>query len=85
MELAINKEPTSFDMSRLLSPQYFDPYSIFIPDINKLASAKGFEEITYLPFNLQTDYLALAQAGVIEALEVVPDQPEMKQSDSTLD
>lgn len=64
--LALNNEEASYDMSRLLSPEYFDPYSIFIPEFGKLAEVNSVGDIIYLPFNLQSDYVADADTEVME-------------------
>ncbi len=56
--LALNNEEASYDMRRLLSTEYFDPYSIFIPEFGKFAEVNSFGDIVYLPFNLQHDYVA---------------------------
>ncbi|MHA1397917.1 MAG: hypothetical protein ACTSSF_09455, partial [Candidatus Heimdallarchaeaceae archaeon] len=61
LELTLEGEQANFNVKRLLSPQYFDPYSIFIPEVGKLAKEKGFREIVYLPFNLQSDYLIVSE------------------------
>ena len=75
LSLSINGEQASFDMDRLLAPQYFDPYSIFIPEIGKLAKKLEFGEIVYLPFNLQKDYLADSDQ-MIEQIDTVIEQTE---------
>ena len=80
ISLALNGEQSSFDMDRLLIPQYFDTYSIFIPELSKLAKKLEFEEIVYLPFNLQKDYLADSDQQIIKQLDTV-----IEQTESTLD
>ena len=64
--LALNNEEASYDMRRLLSPEYFDPYSIFIPEFGKFAEMNSFGDLIYLPFNLQSDYIADAEIEVME-------------------
>lgn len=64
--LALNNEEASYDMSRLLSPEYFDPYSIFIPEFGKFAEMNSVGDIIYIPFNLQSDYVADADTEVME-------------------
>ena len=64
--LALKNEETSYDMSRLVTPQYFDPYSIFIPEFSKYARLNGMGNVEYIPFNLQSDYLADTDFEVLE-------------------
>ncbi len=64
--MALNNEETSYDMSRLLSPSYFDPYSVFIPDLRKFGQTNNLGDIKYLPFNLQSDYIADTDFEVVE-------------------
>ena len=64
--LALNNEEASYDMIRLLSPEYFDPYSIFIPEFGKFAEMNSVGDIIYIPFNLQSDYVADADTEVME-------------------
>ena len=73
-------------MDRLLAPQYFDPYSIFIPEIGELAKRREFGEIVYLPFNLQKDYLVDSEQ-MIEQIDAVIEQSEttIDQSDTLSD
>jgi hypothetical protein len=87
LKLAFNGEFTSFNMKRLLTPQYFDPYSIFIPEIGKLAEAKNFGKIIYLPFNLQSDYLADIETQMIEQFDKLIEKKEtsVEQSDTHSD
>jgi len=56
--LALRNEEASYDMRRLLSTDYFDSYSIFIPEFRNFAEINSLGDIVYLPFNLQTDYVA---------------------------
>ena len=76
LNLSLNGEQASIDISRLLNPQYFDPYSIFIPEISKLAKKLGFEDIVYLPFNLQKDFLADSDQKIIEQIDTAIEQTE---------
>ena len=69
--LALDGELAQFDMNRLLSPKFNDPYSIFIPEISKLAKKKGYEELVYLPFNLHGDYLIDTDYQIVEEVETV--------------
>jgi len=71
LNLSLKGEKSSIDVSRLLNPQYFDPYSIFIPEISKLAKKLGFGDIVYLPFNLQKDFLADSDHKIIEQIDTV--------------
>jgi hypothetical protein len=86
LELFLKGEQASFDMNRLLEPQYFDPYSIFIPEIGKLAEKLEFGEIVYLPFNLQKDYLVDSEQ-ILEQIDSVIEQTEktIDQSDTLSD
>ncbi|MCG3226930.1 MAG: hypothetical protein H7645_08420 [Candidatus Heimdallarchaeota archaeon] len=87
LNLSLNSEQSSIDVSRLLNPQYFDPYSIFIPEISKLAKKLGFEDIVYLPFNLQKDFLADSNQKIIEQIDTAIEQTESKieQQDTSSD
>jgi hypothetical protein len=87
VKLALNGEQSSFDMDRLLVPQYFDPYSLFIPELGKLAQKLGFEEIVYLPFNLQKDYLADSDPKMMEQIDTAIEQTEstLEQTDTLSD
>lgn len=74
--LALNNEEASYDMRRLLSPEYFDPYSIFIPEFGKFAEMNSAGDIIYLPFNLQSDYVADPDIEVIETAIQKTDEAE---------
>ncbi|MCG3254515.1 MAG: hypothetical protein KAU62_00445, partial [Candidatus Heimdallarchaeota archaeon] len=74
--LALNNEEASYDMRRLLSPEYFDPYSIFIPEFGKLAEVNSVGDIIYIPFNLQSDYVADADIEVMEQAVQKTDETE---------
>ncbi|MHA1399826.1 MAG: hypothetical protein ACTSQE_05740 [Candidatus Heimdallarchaeaceae archaeon] len=68
--LALENKQPSYDMRRLLSLQYYDPYSIFIPEVAKLAKSKEIEDIIYLPFNLQRDFLVRVEHSMLEEPEI---------------
>lgn len=74
--LALNNEEASYDMKRLLLLEYFDPYSIFIPELGKFAEMNSVGDIIYLPFNLQSDYLADADIEVMEPAIQKTDETE---------
>lgn len=76
LNLALNDEQSSFDMNRLLIPQYFDPYSVFIPELGMLAKKFEFKEIVYLPFNLQKDYLADSDQKMMKQIDTAIEQTE---------
>ncbi|UJG43828.1 MAG: hypothetical protein K9W46_01260 [Candidatus Heimdallarchaeum endolithica] len=66
--LAFDNEKPSYNMSRLLAPKYYDPYTYFVPDLNKIA--KYIEkDIIYLPFNLESDSIIHAEHSMIEEPE----------------
>jgi len=81
--LALKNKEASYNMSRLVSPQYFDPYAVFIPEFRKYAQINGLGDVDYLPFNLQVDYIADTDFDIMEPsltpeddTEVVLDQHE---------
>ncbi|MCE7742740.1 MAG: hypothetical protein GOP50_09825 [Candidatus Heimdallarchaeota archaeon] len=85
--LALKNEEASYDMRRLVSPQYFDPYSIFIPEFRKFAHMNNFGDVDYLPFNLQSDYIADTDFEIVEQPLIVADEKEtiIEQPDSSAD
>ena len=68
---ALKGEPASFDMKRLLTSQYYDPYSLIVPEIGQLAEQNQIGEIVYLPFNLQNDFLVDIEAKMLDQIETV--------------
>ncbi|MHA1116535.1 MAG: hypothetical protein ACTSPJ_10220, partial [Candidatus Heimdallarchaeaceae archaeon] len=66
--LALDNEKPTYNMSRLLVTKYYDPYTYFVPDLNKIA--KNIEkDIIYIPFNLQSDSIMHAEHSMIEEPE----------------
>ena len=85
--MALNNEEASYDMRRLVSPQYFDPYSIFIPEFRNYALLNNFGDVDYLPFNLESDYIADTDFDVLDQKIPTPEEAELsvKQSDTVAD
>ncbi|MHA1816204.1 MAG: hypothetical protein ACTSX1_09380, partial [Candidatus Heimdallarchaeaceae archaeon] len=48
---------------------HYDPYSIFVPDISKLAVERNLGELVYIPFNLQSDYLTDTDFQLAETID----------------
>ena len=69
LELTLNGELPSYNMGRLQSPKHYDPYSIFVPEISKLALERNLGELVYIPFNLQSDYLTDADFQLAESMD----------------
>ncbi|MCK5304089.1 MAG: hypothetical protein KAJ72_02495, partial [Candidatus Heimdallarchaeota archaeon] len=69
LELTLNGELPSYNMGRLQSPKHYDPYSIFVPEISKLAVKRNLGELVYIPFNLQSDYLTDADFQIAESMD----------------
>ena len=76
LSLALKGEPASFDMKRLLTPQYYDPYSIIVPEIGHLAEQNLIGKIVYLPFNLLNDYLVDVEAKMLDQIDKVTEITE---------
>ena len=68
---ALKGEPASFDMKRLLTSHYYDPYSLIVPEIGQLAEMNQIGEIVYLPFNLQNDFLVDIESKMLDQIETV--------------
>ena len=66
----------SFIKQVLLSPEYFDPYSIFIPEFGKFAEMNSVGDIIYIPFNLQSDYITDSDIEVMEQAIQKTDETE---------
>ncbi len=76
LELTLNGELASFNMGRLQSPKHYDPYSIFVPEISKLALERNLGELVYIPFNLQSDYLTDADLQLAETFEAATEKTD---------
>ncbi|MBY9000458.1 MAG: hypothetical protein KGD64_06055 [Candidatus Heimdallarchaeota archaeon] len=86
LDLIMKGELASFNMGRLQSPKHYDPYSIFIPEISKIAEERNIGELVYIPFNLQSDYLADTDFQLAEAFDDTSSETTdaiVEQSDST--
>ncbi len=57
LEVALRNQPVKYNITRLVAQEYYDIFSVFIPDISNYAETKGYHDVIYLPFNLQKDYL----------------------------
>lgn len=57
LEVALRNQPVKYNITRLVSQEYYDVFSVFIPDISNYAETKGYLDLIYVPFNLQKDYL----------------------------
>ncbi len=74
--LVLNNKEASYDMRRLLSTEYYDPYSIFLPEFSKFAEMNSYGDVVYLPFNLQTDYVADVDIEPLDATIQKADETE---------
>jgi len=85
--MALNNEEASYDMRRLVSPQYFDPYSIFIPEFRNYALLNNFGDVDYLPFNLESDYIADTDFDVLDQKIPTTEEADLsiKQPDTIAD
>ncbi len=55
LKMIFSGEKVSINISRLVNIKFYDPMTVFVPEIEKLAKAIGYEGVVYLPFNLLDD------------------------------
>jgi len=52
-----NKTSPIKRFTREISFSFSDPYSFLIPDLGKIALKNNMGELSYIPYNLATDYI----------------------------
>ncbi|MBD3215080.1 MAG: hypothetical protein GF311_20905 [Candidatus Lokiarchaeota archaeon] len=57
LSLALIGKKPDYSFQRINNPIVFDPYSYIIPDFSNYSTQEEFENLIYLPFNLEIDYL----------------------------